>query len=682
MFCYRKIFLWFVVFTTLFSCKSSPVNGEEGSPQTLNLLFNKEAVFFTLPFSFESKKDSSLEKYSLYSKGDYQTIIKKGFPSKGDDESRYIYIRSLYHLKEWDRLIHSVQAFENSSGLYPYVVFYSIQALTEKKRYHAALEAFDQNRELLNTLPISSEVEEYYHKILAKLKLKDRAIDPGKYFYSLYEEDGDHSALLQAVLDGDRRAIGELTPKNIKKIIPLKYMERAAEVLKTARPSLSVKLYEQLKENQKAGELYFKQQKYGAALSYLKKDSFLASLCRLKLLKADSRDIERARANLEEGFGFLTGYYMDKKNYEEAVNILSIKYQNGFAREMILDLLDKKEYSRLISLLGQLSTAALSVEEKTMTHYWLGTLLILANQQEKAEAVLKPVAYSYPFQYYGWLAYSLLKNKEEAVKNWGNLFEENLKNHKELFEDLKNHSEFPQKARIGLFFLKINENKKGMAELKKHLGENLEPYYVAFVRFFKSIEREDLVIRYATLLSRLINQKAGNSLFYDNLLRELFPLKYKDLITLAAGKYSIQPSLIAGIIRQESNFYDKAVSWVGAKGLMQLMPSTAQPILKKLSRSKASENVSILDPKSNIFSGSIYFNWLYGQIFSSSHEPFRSILSVASYNAGATRIKKLYQSRSDWTPSYFIESIYLTETRDYVKRVLVYKEFYKRLYGI
>jgi len=125
--------------------------------------------------------------------------------------------------------------------------------------------------------------------------------------------------------------------------------------------------------------------------------------------------------------------------------------------------------------------------------------------------------------------------------------------------------------------------------------------------------------------------------------------QYDSLITEFSRKYQVEFALIKAIIRAESGFNPLAVSRKGAKGLMQLMPETAQRV-----------NVSnIFNPKENIEGGVRHFKYL----LSLFNDDLR--LSLAAYNAGENVVAEL---RS--IPPY-------RETVDYVKKVLSYYQSYR-----
>nr|WP_283104612.1 lytic transglycosylase domain-containing protein [Shewanella olleyana] len=129
----------------------------------------------------------------------------------------------------------------------------------------------------------------------------------------------------------------------------------------------------------------------------------------------------------------------------------------------------------------------------------------------------------------------------------------------------------------------------------------------------------------------------------------LFAFKHKDYVNDAAQQFALEPALIRAVIHAESAFNAKALSKVGAIGLMQLMPATA----KELGVSDA------YDVKQNIWGGSQYLAYLLDR-FDNDID-----LACAAYNAGPTTVTK-YQG----IPPY-------PETQAYVERVKILLKRYR-----
>src|SRR3954469_21990565 len=113
----------------------------------------------------------------------------------------------------------------------------------------------------------------------------------------------------------------------------------------------------------------------------------------------------------------------------------------------------------------------------------------------------------------------------------------------------------------------------------------------------------------------------------DHAVEEIqLPLRHEDIIRQQAADKHVDPSLIAGVIYTESHFRDQT-SHAGAKGLMQLMPSTADYIARKSGGTKF-ERADLATPQINISYGTWYLRYLLTKYRGNT------ILSLAAYNAG------------------------------------------------
>lgn len=120
---------------------------------------------------------------------------------------------------------------------------------------------------------------------------------------------------------------------------------------------------------------------------------------------------------------------------------------------------------------------------------------------------------------------------------------------------------------------------------------------------------------------------------------------YNALIAAAAREHGIDPALLRAVIQVESNFAPRAVSRVGARGLMQLMPATAGDLGVRRAR-------RLYDPRTNIRTGAAYLSVLAKRFGETNADWI-----IAAYNAGPGAVEK-YRG----VPPY-------AETREYVRRV-------------
>ena len=152
----------------------------------------------------------------------------------------------------------------------------------------------------------------------------------------------------------------------------------------------------------------------------------------------------------------------------------------------------------------------------------------------------------------------------------------------------------------------------------------------------------------------------------------IYPYDYRSYIETSAESRRTDPFLVAAVIKHESKFEPRARSDGGARGLMQLMPATAEWIARQLGEPFTEEY--LYDPALNIRYGVWYLAELEREFGGND------ILALAAYNAGRGNVRD-WMERFHWTEQFDeIEAIPYPETRFYVRRVLEDREQYKRLY--
>ncbi len=155
-----------------------------------------------------------------------------------------------------------------------------------------------------------------------------------------------------------------------------------------------------------------------------------------------------------------------------------------------------------------------------------------------------------------------------------------------------------------------------------------------------------------------------------------YPQAYWDSIVSSARKYDQDPYFIAAIIRQESHFQTDAVSPSGARGIMQVMPSTGEWVAQML-KLAGFERGELFEYETNINIGA----WYVGRLMKQFKNDL--LLAAAAYNAGPAAVASwLGKNGNSVERDEFVESIPFTETRWYVKRVLSNYAEYRRIYGM
>ena len=151
-----------------------------------------------------------------------------------------------------------------------------------------------------------------------------------------------------------------------------------------------------------------------------------------------------------------------------------------------------------------------------------------------------------------------------------------------------------------------------------------------------------------------------------------FPTPHRAEVLANSRAVGIDPAYVYGLIRQESRFVVSARSGVGASGLMQIMPATAQWTARKIGLSGFSLG-QLNDTDTNIQIGVSYLN-LALERFQSSKP-----LAAAAYNAGPNRAGKWRDGPENLEAAIWAEGIPFNETRDYVKKVLANTTMYAAL---
>jgi soluble lytic murein transglycosylase len=162
--------------------------------------------------------------------------------------------------------------------------------------------------------------------------------------------------------------------------------------------------------------------------------------------------------------------------------------------------------------------------------------------------------------------------------------------------------------------------------------------------------------------------------YADKAVQEIaLPLRHEDIIRQQAADKNLDPALIAGVIYVESRFRDQT-SHAGAKGLMQILPSTADYIAGKSGGTRF-EQGDLAKPQINIAYGSWYLRYLL------QHYHGNELLALAAYNAGEGKVDEWYREASARGEDFEgATHIPFRETRDYVERVFEARERYRREY--
>lgn len=148
-----------------------------------------------------------------------------------------------------------------------------------------------------------------------------------------------------------------------------------------------------------------------------------------------------------------------------------------------------------------------------------------------------------------------------------------------------------------------------------------------------------------------------------------FPLHHENVIRREARRHALDPAWIAAQTRAESSFMPRARSHADARGLMQLLPSTAQRTARKLGLGWDGP-ASLYAPETNLVLGIAH---LRHELDAHGGVAYKAI---AAYNAGPAPVARWERDRPNFEPDFWIETMTYRETRDYVARVLAFSVIY------
>lgn len=158
----------------------------------------------------------------------------------------------------------------------------------------------------------------------------------------------------------------------------------------------------------------------------------------------------------------------------------------------------------------------------------------------------------------------------------------------------------------------------------------------------------------------------------DRVRRAFRPIGYTDEIRAAAEQHGLDPAFVAAVVSTESRFRADAVSAVGAEGLMQVLPSTAEWIDYR--RGSALPENGLFDPETNLDYGCWLLRYLLDRY--GGNERY----ALIAYNAGFGRLDEWLNTPELLDGEGGLASIPYPETRAYVENITRLEGIYGELY--
>ena len=313
--------------------------------------------------------------------------------------------------------------------------------------------------------------------------------------------------------------------------------------------------------------------------------------------------------------------------------------------------------------------------------YWIAYAYLKNGDEQKATTLLAKIIDNSHFSFY-----SIISLKQLAALNKG------INSEAEILSKFITNID-PTEYSLEKTSSNLRDSLKRIAVWNK-LG--IEKFSTLEIRYIQSLKKEDtfdnadfaktvtpqahkefLIINLIRLLNSQKRFVSSFKVFQESmeqnsltlnykLIKFIFPFNYLELIKKNAN--DIDPLIIISLVRQESAFNPDAISGVGAKGLMQLMPATAKRFNNRIKVGH------LVNPEINLAIGIKYLRQLITRFDGNL------IYALASYNAGENRIDRWRKEifRSD-EPLSTIESIPFEETRNYVKLIYRNNFFYSLL---
>ena len=305
---------------------------------------------------------------------------------------------------------------------------------------------------------------------------------------------------------------------------------------------------------------------------------------------------------------------------------------------------------------------------RNRAHYWQARTLERMGRDGEAQTLYQRVA-AWPMTYYGQLAQRRLRGGlpvgRAQRESWGT-------------ETMPVPD--PSVLRTDVHFQKAEElltlglRREAGGELslvKQHYRARPQILYALALRMMEAGDDESaLKIARRHFRDRLARRQISAD---SPLWKMAYPTGYVDTIRSHAVQH-VDPYLVAGIIREESLYNPTALSPVGAMGLMQLMPKTADRLARQLGLGSV-DREDLFEGDFNIRLGVAYVGELL-RIYEGNR-----IQAVAAYNAGRDAVERWIAKFGHRAPDEFVELISYKETRRYVKRVITSYRIYLDLYA-
>lgn len=308
--------------------------------------------------------------------------------------------------------------------------------------------------------------------------------------------------------------------------------------------------------------------------------------------------------------------------------------------------LRQQDWTQLLKVINEMPAA---LADEPAWRYWKARALLVKGQPADANALLAKLSQERHF--YGWL----------AAEDLGPVLGEPTATYQPADDEVRQFSRQPSVKRMEALF-DVEARYEARLEWMYQLEALDDPGRIVAAQYAMLKGWYDLAVLAADKTSRTHNFE----------LR--YPTPYRDYLQKASRNREIDEAWVYGIIRQESRFMHYAKSSVGAGGLMQVMPTTAKWIAKKLGLSSYHDGM-LHDIETNVNLGTYYMRYTLDTFNG------QEVMATAAYNAGPSRARR-WAANTPLEGAIYAETIPFSETRNYVKKVLANAHMYAARLGL
>lgn len=286
--------------------------------------------------------------------------------------------------------------------------------------------------------------------------------------------------------------------------------------------------------------------------------------------------------------------------------------------------------------------------------FWHAKILLKERKTSQAKSEFRELIKTEPDSYYAYVAYNILRGIDTPFNtSIKSDVKTNVKFNKNDLKQIFNNEKT-------LVLLALLNDTEAIGDLRVH--DDFIDSYIAYIQ-----GNIPYSIYYAQKGFEKFEQKPPHN---DARYKLLYPIRYANKINNYASSGLQNPYLMLALMREESRFNPKALSPVGASGLMQLMPQTASSLGYGVLDSTALYNEDL-----NIKLGIKYFSHLKNMFEQNE------MLAVLSYNGGPNNVKAWMNNLDKMSFDEFVEDIPYSETQNYIKKVFGSYWNYIRIYN-